>query len=382
MFIVTIYNIIYDIRFFKSIFQVLSFLQRHRRKTARRRNGRLKKRGRKIYYPEYVFIAEAGDREKPERPPPAATAANTRNQLMIFGIVAGLSSAVIQSGSYISSRHFMAKYHSAKELTIYSQLIMGALGLAALPFACPERITGGTGTEFTLWMLLWLIVMPAGQFCFFRTIREIEPSRIASLLGLKIIVLSLIFVFVFRNPLSGGQWLAVLMSTAAAVGMNWSGGSKFTPKGLMYLALTLTTYALADITETRLVRMIDSGNMLYDSVAISAASYGLLGVLTIPALRFVRFDAVRFRAAAPFAVTWLLSMTALFACFADLDTVFGNVVQASRGVIAIGLELVLLSLGFSGEKVAVPPRMWARRILAALLMTAAIIIFSLSGTRG
>lgn len=301
---------------------------------------------------------------------------------MIFGIVAGLSSAVIQSGSYISSRHFMAKYHSAKELTIYSQLIMGALGLAALPFAFPERITGGTGTEFTLWMLLWLIVMPAGQFCFFRTIREIEPSRIASLLGLKIIVLSLIFVFVFRNPLSGGQWLAVLMSTAAAVGMNWSGGSRFTPKGLMYLALTLTTYALADITETRLVRMIDSGDMLYDSVAISAASYGLLGVLTIPALRFVRFDAVRFRAATPFAVTWLLSMTALFACFADLDTVFGNVVQASRGVIAIGLELVLLALGFSSEKVAVSPQMWARRILAALLMTAAIIIFSLSGTHG
>lgn len=46
---------------------------------------------------------------------------------MILGIVIGLASAVMQSGSYILSRSFMAKNYSAKALTIYSQLIMGVL---------------------------------------------------------------------------------------------------------------------------------------------------------------------------------------------------------------------------------------------------------------
>lgn len=299
---------------------------------------------------------------------------------MILGIVIGLASAVMQSGSYILSRSFMAKNYSAKALTIYSQLIMGVLALAALPFAYPERITDGTSGEFFLWTLLWLTVIPIGQFCFFRTLREIEPIKIASLLGLKIIVLALIFVFVLRNLLSARQWFAVLISTAAAVGMNWSGGNKFAGKGLLYLAITLICFALADIAETRLVRMINSGDLLHDSIAISALCYGLLGIITIPALRFIKFDVIQLRAAIPYSVTWLLAMTALIACFAELNTVFGNVVQASRGVIAIGLELTLLSLGLSNERVLVSPQMWIRRILAALLMAAAIVIFSLSSS--
>lgn len=299
---------------------------------------------------------------------------------MILGIIFGLSSAVIQSGGFVLSRRFMAKNYSAKALTIYSQLIMGALALIALPFAYPGRITNGTNSEFILWLLFWLVVIPVGQLFFFQTLREIEPTKIASLLGLKIIVLALIFVFILRNPLSVTQWSAVIISTVAAVGMNWSGGDKFTSRGLLYLGITLICYALGDIAETRLVRMINSGNLLYDSVAISAVCYGLLGIVTIPALRLIRFDAVEFRAAIPFSVAWILAMTALIACFAELNTVFGNVVQASRGVIAIGLELTLLALGLSGERVLVPPQMWIRRTLAALLMATAIIIFSLSVT--
>ncbi len=296
---------------------------------------------------------------------------------MLTGIIAGLLSALLQAVSYICSAGFMLKYKSSLRLVIFSQLAMGAFCLPFLPFLFPRQLLE-TLPEFLLWTGAWIVCFTVGQTAFFNTLRTIEASRMSSLLGLKIIVLSVIYVLIMRTPLSFLQWIAVLMSSLAAVGMNWSGGARFSLKGILWLLVTLIAYSLTDMTETHLVSMPKTGNIIHDSLAIGAVCYSLLGILTLPFLLKFRWTTKQFVKSMPFALTWYLSQVALFVCFGLLGTVFGNVIQASRGLISIGLGILLLSIGLGRLDSRITPDMWIRRIAAAILMTAGIVLYSVA----
>ncbi len=299
---------------------------------------------------------------------------------MTAGIIAGLISALLQAMSYLCSADFMLKYKSSLRLVIFSQLGMGVICLPFLPFLFLWKLAENL-PEFLAWTGAWILCFTIGQTAFFNTLRTIEASRMSSLLGLKIIVLSVIYVLIMRTPLSPLQWVAVLLSTLAAVGMNWSGGTRFSFKGILWLLVTLIAYSLTDMTETHLVSMPKTGNIIRDSFAIGTVCYSLLGILTLPFLLKFRWTGKQFVKAAPFAVTWYLSQVALFVCFGLLGTVFGNVIQASRGLISIGLGILLLYLGLGRLDSRITPAMWARRIAAAVLMTAGIVLYSIAGLR-
>ncbi len=296
---------------------------------------------------------------------------------MITGIAAGLISALLQAISYICSASFMLKYKSSLRLVIFSQLAMGVFCLPFLPFLFPRQLLEQL-PEFLLWTGAWIACFTVGQTAFFNTLRTIEPSRMSSLLGLKIIVLSIIYVLIMRTPLSLLQWIAVFMSTLAAVGMNWSGGARFSLKGMLWLLVTLIAYSLTDMTETHLVSMPKTGNIIHDGFAIGAVCYSLLGILTLPFLLKFRWTTKQFVKSVPFALTWYLSQVSLFVCFGLLGTVFGNVIQASRGLISIGLGILLLLIGLGRLDSRITPAMWVRRIAAAILMTAGIVLYSIA----
>ncbi len=296
---------------------------------------------------------------------------------MFLGIVAGLVSALLQSISYVCSADFMLKYKSPLRLVIFSQLVMGAICLPFVPFLFPRELLDCL-PEFALWIGAWLLCFSTGQTAFFNALRSIESSRISSLLGLKILVLSVIYVLIMQMPLSGLQWIAVFLSTVAAVGMNWSGGARFSLKGILWLVVALIFYSLTDMTETHLVKMPRSGNMILDSFAIGAVCYSVLGIATLPFLLKFRWTGKQFIRSAPFALAWYLSQVALFVCFGMLGTVFGNVIQASRGLISIAIGMLLLHYGLGKLDAEIGGSMWLRRAIAAILMTAGIILYSLA----
>lgn len=70
-------------------------------------------------------------------------------------------------------------------------------------------------------------------------------------------------------------------------------------------------------------------------------------------------------------------MVCLFACFAELEVVFGGIVQSSRGLISIFLTLWIARIGLSFADPALPGNMLHQRIAASSLMLLAIAIFSL-----
>ena len=295
---------------------------------------------------------------------------------MVTGFLAGFAAASLQAASYLCSRGFMHRHASALLLLIYSQLVMGIIGLVSLPFLSIGRLFEEPSTF--IWMLIgWLLAISAGQVTFFQALREIEASRLSSLLGLKIVVLAVIFVLFLGGRLNGGQLLAILLSAVAAMAMNWSGPARFSWRGILWLAAALITYSLADIAETHLVQMVRGLNMVSDGLAICAVCYGSLGLLTLPALKFCPRNRRMLLDAIPFAFTWYYAMAALFVCFGELGTVFGNVIQASRGILSVLFGAALAAAGFSALEQAAPRKDWIRRLAAALLMAAAIVLYSL-----
>ncbi len=203
----------------------------------------------------------------------------------------------------------------------------------------------------------------------------------SSLLGLKIVVLSCIYVLVMRIPLSAGQWTAVILSAAAAVWMNWSGGKRVTAGGLAWLAATLVFYSLTDIVLTHLMKMPTEDSMILNAFGISSACYVLLGILSLPFLYRYRPSMGQVRAVAPFTAVWYFSQLTLFVCFGAIGPVFGNVIQSARGVISVFLGMALMHFGMAKLDAKLSRSMWVRRILASVLMAAAIILYSLSRAR-
>ena len=118
--------------------------------------------------------------------------------------------------------------------------------------------------------------------------------------------------------------------------------------------------------------------MILDSCAIGAVCYSILGIATLPFLLKFRWTGKQFIRSAPFAFAWYLSQVALFVCFGMLGTVFGNVIQASRGLISIAIGMLLLHYGFGKLDAKISGSMWLRRAIAAILMTAGIILYSLA----
>ncbi|WP_294437623.1 hypothetical protein [uncultured Victivallis sp.] len=120
----------------------------------------------------------------------------------------------------------------------------------------------------------------------------------------------------------------------------------------------------------------DSVDMKQDSGQVTLQIWNLSNQ---PETGMVTLDDGQFVLSIPFAVSWFLSQVALFVCFGLLGTVFGNVIQASRGLISIGIGMLLVRWGLGKLDARISRRMWLRRIAAGILMTAAIILYAVSG---
>ena len=297
---------------------------------------------------------------------------------MVFGIFAGLTAALLNSVGYLFSAFYLKKCNSAFRLLVFAQTWMLIFSAPFIWFLLPSGGIADPAKFFTA-LAYWVVVFCTGQASFFLALRHFEASRLSSLLGLKIIVLTVIYMFVNRSIPNGGQWLAVFMAASAAMLINWSAGNSWKSIGWIYVFTTLICYSLSDIIETTLVLcLIESGvPTLRSAFAATFTNYVALGVLTLPGLFFFKPDKT-FHLSAPYAAFWLLSQVALMTCFALVAPVFGNVILASRGIFSVLLGALLAVIGIRGVDANISKKQWIRRAIAALLMVLAIGIYSFS----
>ena len=299
---------------------------------------------------------------------------------MMTGVISGLISAFLQSGSYVFSRWYINRYRNPFELLIFSQLAMGVFGILTLPVVLQF-------THFPMTPLFWgmevlcVLAFMAGQFGFFQSLKLLEASRLSSLLGLKIIVLALICLAITRTPLHELQWMAIVLCAVGAVGMNFTGGP-ITLKACLWLAFTLVMYAICDLLEAELIWRMPAGKPIVDSTAVAAVTYVLLGFAALPFLIRTGWKYEKCRDALPYAGSWSLAMILIYLCYSTLGPVYGNIIQASRGIISVLLGLWLLHLGFKDLEPRVDRKAWMRRFLMAIVMIVAMFLYSYARTLG
>jgi hypothetical protein len=68
----------------------------------------------------------------------------------------------------------------------------------------------------------------------------------------------------------------------------------------------------------------------------------------------------------------------LFACFGLIGVVYGNVVQSTRGIMAVGIGWIVAHIGHAHLESKVSRRVFRRRVAGAILMTAAVILYRLA----
>ncbi len=215
------------------------------------------------------------------------------------------------------------------------------------------------------------------QLGLFSVLRHVESSRVAPLLGTKVLVLAFLSVLLTRQGLHPLQWAAVCLSAGAVWLLNEAGG-RVPPRCLAWLGLTVLGYCLSDLSIGVLVKRLADVEPWPPMVG-TAFSYLLCAVATLP---FVfRRDVLNVQVwtlAAPYAAAWFAAMCLLYASFGLIGVVFGNIVQSTRGVMSVAIGWAIAHVGHTHLESHVPRAVFWRRAVGALLMMAAVALYMMA----
>ena len=289
---------------------------------------------------------------------------------VIFGIVAAMS----QSIAYIFSRRYIITGHGgALRLLVISHLTMGivAVPLTAMMWTPAMNDVGR----------YWLDALGAagyymlGQASLFLMLRTTDASRIAPLLGLKIVAVALLWVGIMGGELGVWQWIAVGMSVAAAFVLNYSGGSL--PGRIIAATLfTCLTYAASDLHIVRLIARVGDPNTFIASARAAMVAYIVCGLMCLPFLwHFGSRRRGDWTAALPYSTFWLPGQLLLFAALAMAGPVLGNIAISTRGLWSIALGVALAAMGMVHLERRVQSHVTLRRTVAATMMIIAIALY-------
>ena len=297
------------------------------------------------------------------------------------GIVLGFVAAIFLSASYVLSRLFVIRRErGGVQLLVAAHVIMGAVSLAAIPFAWPRQMPPAQAYATPLAGSVGFYLV--AQAALFFALRRTDASRAAPLLGLKVPFLAVITVFVLHQPLGGMQWAAVALAVAAAFVLNRVGG-RIPAAALGGVLLACLSYCGSDLSIKALVVSLEPvGNFraVLLGVLLTYSFCGLIAVAMLPAvgLRTLR----EWHYAVPFAAAWFAAMLALYACFASVGVVLGSIVQSTRGLISIVMAAFLARAGLVHLERKLPAGVLVRRLAAAALMAGAISLYVLNSPSG
>jgi drug/metabolite transporter (DMT)-like permease len=295
-----------------------------------------------------------------------------------FGIAIGFAAAFSQSLSYLFSRWFTRRCHeSTLVLLIVSHMTMGIFSIVLIPFLWPAVMPPFREYAPSLLGCAGFYLM--GQTGLFFALKKSDASRISPLLGLKILILAVISILFFGQHYSWIQWLAVVLSLGAAILLNWVGGT-LPLTGALWILFTCVGYSLSDLYIKELVGHFQHLGLLHASFLCACLCYILCGVASLTIGFFNPWPTRKMWAyGTPFAVAWFIGMLCIYACFASIGVVFGNIVQSSRGIISIVLGSLVAAAGHEHLERRTSRRVLIQRIVAAILMMAAIALFNLAG---
>ena len=303
--------------------------------------------------------------------------------MQTLGIVAGLIAAAASALSYLVSRHYGGRQPGGgRRLLVRAHVLMGLLSVPLAALLWPPTLppTGAWLPELVGSTACYL----AGQVAVFAALQRIDASRLAPLLGLKIAMLAAIVTGLLGHELTGRQWLAVAASIAAAA-LVQTAGRPLPRSATVVVVAACLLFAMSDLFIVALIDGLASAPPVASSMVgrletggfAVAITYVLCGVVACGCLPWHGgHEPSDWDPAARYAVVWMAAMLALYTCFGLVGPVFGNILQSTRGTMAVGLGALLARRGWHDLEQPVDRRTLVRRVLAALLMTAAIAAYA------
>lgn len=295
--------------------------------------------------------------------------------MFALGIILGLGSALFASIAYLATRQFMAGAgRSLMSLLAMAHAMQAVVCIALLPLLWPAGMP-----EISAW--IWPVLGTAvfyltGQGLLFVALRDVEASRVAPLLGLKIVVVAALATVILHESVPPLGWVAVAMTVGAAMLLNRIGG-RLPWRALAGVIGASVGYSLSDThIGLSIAAMTPAVAPVRAGLMTVCLAYVVCGTIAASALPWVgRRDGRTWAAAMPYAAAWLASMFLLFSCFAAVGVVYGGMLQATRAVMSVALGWAIAKLGHEHLEQRLPRGVFYRRLAAAVLMFAAIALF-------
>ena len=294
---------------------------------------------------------------------------------MLIGALFGFGAAFCNAVGYFFGADFLRRYNSPLRLLLAANIGMMVFSAPFVYWLYPGKIDAPG--RFAALLAAWVVCFMLGNLCFFVTQKYIEPSRLASLLGLKIVILMLIFALYSGQIPNFRQGLAAVTAAAAAMLMNWRRAGRVTWAGAGFLVLTLVFYCLCDINETIMVQHLKQGgtSVLRSALFVTTLAYAILGAVSLPGIFVLKLSRPQLVGGMPYAALWLVSQALLLTCFGFIAPVFGNIILSTRGIFSVLLGWVLMRCGAKLDA-DLPASQWIQRAAAALLMIGAVALYA------
>ncbi|MEO6595007.1 MAG: hypothetical protein ABIP94_09680, partial [Planctomycetota bacterium] len=308
------------------------------------------------------------------------------------GILSGLGAAFGQALSYLATRNYVqrraTREGASRQLTVLAHVWMGLFAIILLPFCWP-----GAG----IWNgALWAQLLPAhvlnvvfytsGMLFMMTALKHAEASRVGPLMTSKLIMAS-ILVMCFGQPvgdttrfLTPMRWVAVAMCLAAGLAISLSGG-RMKVKALLAIGAAASSYGVSDYGINLTIKsfLTVPGVTAFQASLLTQVliylTFLLIGLLLLGWCG--SRDAVDWRDAMPFAVTWFGAMVGLFTAFALVGILLGTILQCTRGFITILLAAVVMKLGHHHIEPHASRGVVVRRLAAGLMMFVGIAMYVL-----
>lgn len=302
---------------------------------------------------------------------------------MILGIIAAFLATLFQSTSYIFSRSYLVKHSSGGVfgLLIISQCIIGLISMCIMPFCIPDSMA--VVSDILPYIIVAFVSYFWGQFCFFKTLKHSEASKISSLLGLKIICIALISSLLgVRFGLL--QWCAIALAGSAVLIFAFTGGrddGSFKNKlyVLLWVFLICLGYASCDIASAGAIRMLlGEMSILRATFFVVSSQYLIVGVSSVLFLPgVIRRNGKGVADAVAYSVTWFVGILALFSSFAFVSVVLSNIIQSTRGLTSILIAMIVAKCGHTHLEAKMSAKVMLKRAVVALCMCVAVILYVL-----
>lgn len=298
--------------------------------------------------------------------------------MLITGIICGLLCAWFSSVYYLLSRT-ASKVPDYSQSTVFalSHAWMGLFSWLLLPLLWPANMPPFMhyGPLVAGSMGFYLL----GQASLFRALHHAEASRVSPMLGLKIIILALISVLALHDHLAHIQSLGVGLSVIAALLLNLS-GARLTWPAWRAILFAVVFYSMSDTCIGMLIQRLDPvalGSLRAPLLACCLCFACGAPFVLILLRRDRRPTWTHASHGLRLALAWFASMVCLYLAFSYVGVLFGAMLQATRGLMSIGLGYAVARLGHHHLETHVPASVFWRRAASGVLMFAAIALYLL-----